>query len=81
MALSKRLPMMQHKSISEMGSFTGIWASATTGMCLALAREILELRMASVMGLPVLMTVSTVVKSSSSKSRYWQIASQFPAAA
>ena len=36
---------------------------------LARAREILQLRMVSVMALSVLMTVSTVVRSSSSRSR------------
>lgn len=58
-----------------------MWASATTWMCLDWAREILELRMASVMGLPVLMTWSTLVRSWSSRSRYWRMASQSPAAA
>ena len=60
---------MQHRSISESFSFTGMLASAMTRMPLAFAREILELRMASVMGLPVLITVSTVRSSASSSSR------------
>ena len=69
MALSKRLPRMQQRSISEDFSLTGMWASAATSMPFAFAREILEFKMASVMGLPVLMTVSTVCRSVSSRSR------------
>ena len=76
MALSKRLPMIQHRSISEDFSRTGIWASAVTAIPLALAREILELRIASAIGLPVLITVSTVVRSLSRRSRYRRMASQ-----
>ena len=68
-ALSKRLPRMQQRSISEERSRTGMCASATTRIPFAFASEILELRMASVMGLPVLMTVSTVCRSVSSRSR------------
>ena len=81
MALSKRLPRIQHRSISDDFSFTGMQASATTWIFLDRAREILELRMASAMGLPVLMTVSTVVRSWSSRSRYRLMASQSSAAA
>ena len=69
MALSKRLPMMQHKSSSDIFSFTGMWASTWVGMFRERAREILLLRMASAMGLPVFTTVSTVFKSVSSSSR------------
>ena len=60
---------MTHKSSSEMSSATGTLASERTWMCLERAREILLLRMASAMGLPVLTTVSTVDRSSSSWSR------------
>ena len=61
--------MMQHRSSSLSRSFTGMWASARTWMPRDLAREILLLRMASVMGLPVFTTVSTVFRSVSSSSR------------
>ena len=69
MALSKRLPRMTHRSSSEMFSFTGTLASARTGMPLDRAREILLLRMASAMGLPVFTAVSTVARSVSKVSR------------
>ena len=69
MALSKRLPMMAHRSSSGISRVKGIWASARTGMSLDLAREILLFKMASVMGFPVLTTVSTVDRSASRASR------------
>ena len=72
---------MQHKSSSGSRSLTGMCASATTCTCLERASEILELRMASVIGLPVLITISKVVKSSSSSSRYRLSASKSPFAA
>ena len=69
MALSNRLPMMQHKSSSDIFSFTGMWASTCVGMFRERAREILLLRMASAIGLPVFTTVSTVLRSVSNSSR------------
>ena len=60
---------MTHKSKSEMDSFTGMWASARTGMPLALAREILLFKMASAMALPVFTVGSTRAKSCSSSAR------------
>ena len=73
--------MMTHRSSSDIFSFTGMWASQWTVIPLDWAREILLLRMASAMGLPVLTTVSTVFKSVSSISRYSRMAFMSPFAA
>ena len=81
MALSNRLPRITHRSRSEMVSFTGMKAVARTGMRLDFARDILLFKMASAMGLPVFMTVSTVFRSVSRWSRYCLMDSMSPEAA
>ena len=81
MALSKRLPRMQQRSISGILSLTGMCASAITGIPRFFASEILELRMASVIGLPVLMTMSSAERLVSSSSRYRWMPGRSPFAA
>ena len=56
----------------------GTWASATTGICFDFANEILLFKMASVILFPVLITVSTVDRSSSNSSRYLLICAKSP---
>ena len=69
-ALSSRFPMITQRSISDICSSDGTTALALTVMFFDLISDSFEFRIASIITLPVLMTVSTVVRSSFSFRRY-----------
>ena len=60
---------MVQRSTAEKFSSAGICASASTLIPRSFAREIFEFKIVSVMGFPVLNTVSTVQRSASSSLR------------
>ena len=70
--------MIEQSSSSDIPSTQDMFASALTGIFLYRASVIFEFKIASVMGFPVLVTVSTVFKSSSSISKYCIIAGISP---
>ena len=73
--------MMVHRSSSDTVRDTGILASALIRISFCSARESLLFNMASAMRFPVFTTVSTLVRSWSSMSRYLSISAYSPFAA